>query len=194
MEGKFDLLVKNVVHKIEHVAKMINERNQPGQVSGEHEPEIVANIDSLKRDLGRLCVGMGNIERKLERTMNGKGQMGLKLEKSRGESYTSLLTSDVADLRKDLNSLRGEITRTTVTPIKFAVESLLDRIAAISTYMVELKLQAFERCHDMPVRPVRLSTLNRRTFSRTTTRGLPQASDIDDVDINGNSTDRCATM
>merc|ERR1719233_2750239 len=180
MEGKFDLLVKNVVHKIEHVAKMINERNQPGQVSGEHEPEIVANIDSLKRDLGRLCVGMGNIERKLERTANGKGQMGLELEKSRGESYTSLLTSDVAHLRKDLNSLRGEITRTTVNPIKGAVESLLDRIAAISTYMVELKLQAFERSRDMPVRHVRYST-KKGGRTRPTARRLPQASEINDV-------------
>jgi len=202
MEGKFDLLVKNVVHKVENVAKLINEKqHQPGQEVGEivetkivDTPDIVANIDSFKAELGRLVVGMNNIDRKLERTMNGKEQMGLDLAKSRGEAFTSLLTSDVSDLRKDLNSLRGEITRTTVTPIKFAVESLLDRIAAISTYMVELKLQAFERCHDMPVRPVRLSTLNRRTFSRTTTRGLPQASDIDDVDINGNSTDRCATM
>jgi len=201
MEGKFDLLVKNVVHKIENVACLINERHQPGQESGElvetkivDTPEIVANIDSFKAELGRLCVGLTNIDRKLEHTMNAKGQMGLELEKSRGESYTSLLTSDVADLRKDLNSLRGEITRTTVTPIKFAVESLLDRIAAISTYMVELKLQAFERSHDMPVRPVRLSTLKKEGRTRTTTRRLPQASEIDDVVITNNSSDRCAPM
>lgn len=203
MDGKFDLLVKNVVHKIENVACMINERNQPGQESGEvvdtkivDTPEIVTTIDSFKRELGRLCVGMRNIDRKLERTINGKGQMGVELEKSRGESYTSLLTSDVADLRKDLNSLRGEITRTTVTPIKGAVESLLDRIAAISTYMVELKLQAFERSRNMPVRHVRHSTLkggrNRRMIRR-----LPQASEINDVvnDRNwGDRNERCATM
>jgi len=201
MEGKFDLLVKNVVHKVENVASLINEQRQPGQETGEvvetkivDTPDIVANIDSFKAELGRLVVGMNNIDRKLERTMNGKEQMGLDLEKSRGEAYTSLLTSDVSDLRKDLNSLRGEITRTTVTPIKFAVESLLDRIAAISTYMVELKLQAFERCHDMPIRPVRFSTLKQRTGSRTTTRRLPQACEIDDVEINANPTDRCATM
>jgi len=199
MEGKFDLLVKNVVHKIENVARMINERDQPGQ-GGEHEivdtPEIMANIDSLKRELGRLCIGMSNIERKLERTTNGKGQMGLELENSRGDSYTSLLTSDVADLRKDLNSLRGEITRTTVTPIKGAVESLLDRIAAISTYMVELKLQAFERSRDMPVRHVRYST-KKAGRPRTVVRRLPQASDINDVvndDNWGDKNDRCATM
>jgi hypothetical protein len=201
MEGKFDLLVKNVVHKVENVAGLIKERHQPGEETGEvvetkivDTPDIVANIDSFKAELGRLVVGMNNIDRKLERTMNGKEQMGLDLEKSRGEAYTSLLTSDVSDLRKDLNSLRGEITRTTVTPIKFAVESLLDRIAAISTYMVELKLQAFERCHDMPIRPVRFSTFRRRSASCTTPRGLPKASEIDDVEISGNPTDRCATM
>jgi len=200
MEGKFDLLVKNVVHKIENVAGLINERNQPGQSGAVVEtkivntPAIVANIDSFKAELGRLYVGMVDIDRKLGRKLNVDGQVGLELEKSRGESYTSLLTSDVADLRKDLNSLRGEITRTTVTPIKFAVESLLDRIAAISTYMVELKLQAFERSHNIPVRPVRLSTLKQESSTRVTNPRLPRASEIDEAVMASNSNDRCAPM
>jgi len=200
MEGKFDLLVKNVVHKIENVAGLINERHQPGQSGAVVEtkmvnaPAIVANIDSFKAELGRLYAGMVDIDRKLGRKLNVNGQMGLELEKSRGESYTSLLTSDVADLRKDLNSLRGEITRTTVTPIKFAVESLLDRIAAISHYMVELKLQAFERSHNIPVRPVRLSTLGKESSTRVTTRRLPRASEIDEAVMASNSSDRCAPM
>jgi len=200
MEGKFDLLVKNVVHKIENVAGLLNERHQPGQSGAVVEtkivntPAIVANIDSFKAELGRLCVGMADIDRKLGRKLNVNEQMGLELEKSRGESYTSLLTSDVTDLRKDLNSLRGEITRTTVTPIKFAVESLLDRIAAISTYMVELKLQAFERSHNIPVRPVRLSTLKQESSTRVTNPRLPRASEIDEAVMASNSNDRCAPM
>merc|ERR1712060_18214 len=89
MEGKFDLLVKNVVHKIENVAGLINERHQPGQSGAVVEtkfvntPAIVANIDSFKAELGRLCVGMADIDRKLGRKLNVNEQMGLELEKSR---------------------------------------------------------------------------------------------------------------
>jgi len=188
MEGKFDLLVKNLVHKVENIAGLISEQHQPGEGFGERvevqvldTPEVMADINAFKGELDRICDGLSQIDRKMEHTILSREPMGLQLERCRGESYTSLLTSDVADLRKDLNTLRGEITRTTVTPITSAVEGLLDRIAAISTYMVELKLQAFERSRELPV----------EGRKRTST---PRGSEINDVTTNGCSHDRCRTM
>jgi len=194
MEGKFDLLVKNLVHKVENIAGLISEQQHP--VEGFEEqvelkvldtPEVMRDITEFKGELEKLCDGLSKIDRKLEHSVLSREPTGLQLEKCRGESYTSLLTSDVADLKKDLSTLRGEITRTTVTPITTACESLLDRIAAISTYMVELKLQAFERSRGLPIQGSACDEA--RTYTAT-----PEGPEIDNVMTNGNSHDRCRTM
>jgi len=188
MEGKFDLLVKNLVHKVENIAGLISEQHQPVEGFEEHveakvldTTEVMRDITEFKGELERLCAGLSKIDGKLEHSLS-REPMGLQLERCRGESYTSLLTSDVADLRKDLNALRGEITRTTVTPISTACESLLDRIAAISTYMVELKLQAFERSRGLLMQ------------GSASDEGQTRTAEMDNVITNGNSHDRCRTM
>jgi len=197
MEGKFDLLVKNLVHKVENVAGLINDQYQQGEGIGEHvevkvvdTPQVMTDITLFKRELSRLCNGICKIDRKLEHAFSSREPMGLQLERCRGESYTSLLFSDVADLRKDLNTLRGDITRTTVTPISAALEGLLYKIAAISTYMVELKLQAFQRSHTMPVE---ISARNEGRNSNYIEE-LPDFTESDYMTMSGNSYERCRTM
>jgi len=193
MEGKFDLLVKNLVHKVENIAGLISEQHQPVEGFGEHvevkvldTPEVMRDITALKGELERLCHGLSKIDSKLEHSLSREPN-GLQLEKCRGESYTSLLTSDVSDLRKDLNTLRGELTRATVTPITSACESLLDRVAAISTYMVELKLQAFERSRGELVQ-------GSASEEGRTSGATPEGLEIDNEMTNGYSHDRCRTM
>lgn len=197
MEGKFDLLVKNLVHKVENIASLINDQHQRGEgiverveVKVVDTPQVMTDITLFNGELNQLCDSISKINRKLERTCLSRRPMGLQLERCRGESYRSLLSSDVADLRKDLYTLRGNITRTTVTPISAAIEGLLDKIAAISTYMVELKLQAFERSHTMPME---ISARNEGRNS-TSIGELPEFSESDYVTVHGNSNERCRTM
>jgi len=193
MEGKFDLLVKNVIHKVENIGFLIKggqdqHQGEGNQIDTQSLHDITDHVESFKTDLDHIRLQMLKLDQKLD--CQGDNYRGSLSHKAGGKSYTSLLTSDVENLRADINSIRREMTRTTVTPIKHLVENLLDRIAAISTYLVELKLQAFERSRGAPIKVSRWND----GWESTSKRRLPEVPDIDEAVLECDSNERCKTM